>query len=424
MLFAAATWFRSVKSKTPVPENGISSIAQPEEVHAELKSHAPQTGTNNLLVATGPPGATNLAWADLVARSLDSSLPQKDRRAAARKLGQTATPEAMETVRRVMRDATPYVKAALAEGLGSNPLPEAKRLGADIADGPDEVVARGAIRGLADRGDAESIDLLAALMFSAQKPESIRTEAALALGDVKDPAALSTLVRAAREIQEEEIASEVLSGLGKRPFEETKEFFRDYLSDPGVSNERKAAALEGLAHSEGNPGSFLISFAENEDPSIRAAAAWALAGSDSQTDLGPQLTGWLQKENDPEVRTRLYQALGGQEQFDSSAVLALAQKEPPGDARLAALNLVAAATGAGTSPEVSSWFATKALPELRGIALGTGDTQSRVSAVLALSNARTPEALTALHEIAQASQNPQVVTAAQAGWKRAQTAKE
>jgi HEAT repeat protein len=146
------------------------------------------------------------------------------------------------------------LKAAIGEGLGESPNPEAKNLLMSLLNDSDEVAARGAIRGLALRGDGESIMVLTQVLNDAQRPERLRSEAALGLGDIPEPEALATLTRAATEIREPELADTVLEGLGRRPFAETEDFFRKYLEAAGLDANSKVAALEGLAATQGDAG--------------------------------------------------------------------------------------------------------------------------------------------------------------------------
>src|SRR5262249_27839157 len=154
------------------------------------------------------------------------------------------TDNSIGALKTALRDGSPYLKAAIAEGLGESPHREARSLLIDLINGADATAARGAIRGMALRGEAEAADILSNLLCNESKPASLRTEAALALGDVQQPAALNALVRATGEIQEPEILEQVLEGLGRRPWPETESFFRDYLASPGLTAESKVAAIE------------------------------------------------------------------------------------------------------------------------------------------------------------------------------------
>jgi len=253
---------------------------------------------------------TNAPEAQLVSQLLNPSLPLKTRRLAARSLAKLGSDSSITALKIALRDGPAYLKAAIGEGLGESPHHEARALLIDLVNASDETAARGAVRGFALRGDAESADLLANLLFNAQKPESVRTEAALALGEVQQPGALTALTRAVSEIQDAAITEQVLEGLARRPFAETQQFFSDYLASPGLTSESKVAALEALGNSTGDVAALVLKYAVDPDQEVRAAAAWALSATESHTDLAPQLLDLLKAEASPEVRAKLYDALG------------------------------------------------------------------------------------------------------------------
>src|ERR1051325_5105369 len=161
------------------------------------------------------------------------------------------------------------------------------------------------------------------------------------------PAALNSLTRAATQIQDEAIAEQVLQALGKRRFAETQDFFRGYLDSPDLPISSKSAALEALGGGEGEAGPFLLKYAQNQDPELRAAAVSALGALENSPELSPQLLELLKQEASPEVRAELYQALANQETYDPAAVLEFARKETDPRARLAGLDLLASACQSG-----------------------------------------------------------------------------
>src|SRR6185369_15764990 len=100
----------------------------------------------------------------------------------------------------------------------------------------------------------------------------------------------------------------VLEGIGRRPSEETRDFFTDYLRGANVPAESRRTALEALAQTPGDPSQLLLAYAKDPDPKARAAAAWALSVSEDARSLGPQLVSLLQHDMEPAVRVRLCQA--------------------------------------------------------------------------------------------------------------------
>jgi HEAT repeat protein len=358
---------------------------------------------------------TNPVTAKLVGQLTSASLPLKARRQAARELARTGSDKALASLKATIPDCPPYLKAAIGEGLGDNPNPEAKNLLLSLLNDSDEVAARGAIRGLALRGGGESVTVLSQVLNDSQRPESVRSEAALGLGDIPEAEALAALTRAATEIREPELADTVLEGLGKRPFTETEDFFRKYLETPGLETAAKVAALEGLAEAQGDPGLLLLKYASDPDPEVRAAAAWALGSLEESTGLGPQLADLLKGEANPQVRARLYGALANQDAWDPRTVLGLVAQETDPGARLASFDLLAASCHSSAESEaLLAFFNGKAVPELKRTALGADSLQDRLSSVMTLRKAGTADSLAALAEIAKQSSQTKIVEAARA----------
>jgi HEAT repeat protein len=359
--------------------------------------------------------AADPTTAKLIAQFYDESLPLKVRRQAARALAKLGSAAAMAALKSALaeKNSPSYLKAAIAEGLGESPNPEARGLLNSLINDQDEITARGAVRGLALSNDTDAVNSLSGLLFNEQVPLSVRTEAALALGDMNLPGALDALTRAATEITDENVIENVLDGLGKRPFSETEQFFSSYLASEDVSAESKVAAIEALGSAPGDVVPFLLKYLNDPDADMRAAAAWALNTAGDTSDIGPQLTAALKQETDPNVRARIYQALENQSGEDLQAILPLVQNESDPAAQLAGLTYLAGTLRSSPSPEVADFFNQTAVPELKGTALSSDSAQNRLAAVIALGQAGTPAASGALQEIARQSTDNTVVAAAQ-----------
>ena len=400
-----ARHFVETPAESRQPESHSQSfIASPQD---QEPPNAP-----SVLASTSAP--YDAATAKLIVELLDATRPLKARREQARALARLGTGQAMTALRAALQDGEPYLKAGIGESLGESPSPEAMAMLLDLVHDTDQTAARGAIRGLAIRGDAESTDALGKVLFDEGMPESVRSEAALALGEVQQPSALAALTEAATQWPDGPLAESAIEGLGKRPFSETKEFFGNYLQTPGLSAESKVAAVEALGNSSGDAAPFLLNLTGDPDPEVRAAAAWSLLGTGGDTDLSASLISLLQKEPDSTVRSRLYQALGNQDAVDVSAVLALAQKETAPEARLEALALLATACHSTPSADSLAYFNQTAVPELKQTALSGLSSQNRLSSVTALARAGTAESTGALTEISHQATDPRVVEAAQA----------
>ena len=213
----------------------------------------------------------------LISMMRDNSLNLEVRRQAARSLSKIGTDEALAALKAALTsDTPPYVKAAIAEGLGASANPEARDLLHELVNGKDEITARAAARGLATRGDEDAVDTLGNLLFNDKTPLGVRTEAALGLGDVNLPSAQDQLVRAISQIQDEDVRESVLDGLGRRPFSDTEEFFRNYLNSSTVPPESKVLAIESVRDAEGDVTPFLSNYLNDSNPDVRAAAKEAL----------------------------------------------------------------------------------------------------------------------------------------------------
>jgi HEAT repeat protein len=213
----------------------------------------------------------------LISVMSDKSLSVQLRRQAARSLARVGTEEAMAALKAALAgNNPPYLKAAIAESLGESPNPAARDLLHDLVNGKDEITARAAARGLALAGDANAVDTLGNVLFNEQSPLSVRAEAARALGDVDLSSAQDLLVRAVTQIQDEDVRESVLDGLGRRPFSETEDFFRNYLNSPDVPPDSKVLAIEAITDADGDVEPFLSKYLNDPNPEVRAAAKSAM----------------------------------------------------------------------------------------------------------------------------------------------------
>jgi len=411
--YALVSRYRETRQNvTPQPALAADRAADPR------KSRPPSEPLSPKEPAIQPQVPADPAATALIAQLLDNSLPLKNRRQAARDLAKLNSDAAMAGLKQGLSSGPPYLKAAMGEALGESKHPEARSTLLGMIAGDDETAARGAVRGLAERGDAEAAEDLSNVLFDKGRPESVRTEAALALGDVQQPAAVPALIRAITTSGDEAITEHALDGLGKHPFTETGDFFRQYLEAPDTPADAKVSALEALGNAPDEVAPFLLKYASDSDPDIRAAAAWALNSSENTTPIGPQLVDWLKQESSAEVRARLYQALGAQDGYDVGTVLSAAQQEKDPTARLAGLGLLAQACRSGDSAAVATFFNDTALPELKNTALTDTSSQNRLASVMALRRAGTQPSVAALQDIAQQSQDHKVIEAAQSALNR------
>jgi HEAT repeat protein len=403
--------------KTVSDKPGISAKAANPEARQKFpitmlsrKATVDPKAAAELLKATDPATPTG----KLIFQLLNESESLKVRRTAAFTLAKMGSDEAFKALNAGLSSTNSMTKAAIAESLGECPHLQAPALLAQLLNDDDETVARGAVRGVAARGDVAAAEVLSELLFDPDRSDDMRAEAALALGDVQQPQALAALARAVNEIQDESIVEQIWEGLGNRPFSETEDLFRSYLNSPNLSSEDKVMALEALGNTEGNVAPLFLEFANDPDEEVRAAAAWGLVSAELPAQLDGQMMQWLENESSPEVRDRLYEALSSQANPDPATALALAQKETDPAARLSVLGLAAVACDSPSpAPELLAYFNQTAVPELQQAAVSSSNLGDRLNSVMALGRAGTPEALLALEEIIRNSRDSSTVEAAQ-----------
>ena len=383
--------------------------AFPADIEGEPKN-APEEKIASLLVQAmqGSGQKTNLSRGELIALLKDGTQSVKARRQAAQALAREGSDEAMAAVKEALGTAPSGVRAAIAESLGASSHPEANTILHGLLNDPDEVTACGAVRGVARLNSAESVKVLEAALLETHKGLGVRSEAALGLGNLDQPEALQALAKAAITLNEDPVVTQVLQGLGERSFAETSGFFSNYLQSAEVRRDLRVTALEALGKANGDPNPLLIGYVNDHDPEARAAAAWAMSTTEIQGNQAPQLTALLQQEQNPEVRTRLYQALGNQASCDARAVLSLVQGETAAEARLAGFDLMASTLRNEPIPEATQFFDQTAVPELQSLAL------DRLASVVTLRRAGTSESMRALEQIAAGSKDRKVAEAAQA----------
>jgi HEAT repeat protein len=301
----------------------------------------------------------------------------------------------------------------IAEALGHSRHPQAKILLYALLRDDDESVVRGAVRGLAAIADGETITHLSEIIGDRQRSHAVRAEAAIALGEVGTPEAYEPLIKLSGNERDREIVEAVLSGLGRQPFDRTKDFFRAYLESARVDSDMRILALESLGQTTGDATSFLATFLTAKDADARAAAAWAIANLDEPGDVAQQLVAQLRIETQPEVRTRLYQALENQDTPDPASLVPLIISDGDTTTRIAGMKYLAAQLAFGEgSPALAKQFDDVVVPQLAALSISGQDFQIRFGSVIVLRQAKTPQALRALDTIAVQSKEAQIVRAA------------
>ena len=406
--------------RAPIQQTPRASVAkQPRQDHARLNilDTVMRGLANSYSKAMGGP-LDEFSVQDLIFNLKDDSLPWKIRRHMALELAKRGTDEAIAALKELAATASLSLKAVIAEALGHSQHPEARTTLFAMLHEQDEAVVQGAIRGLAALGDREAVNTLSAMLLDPTTPASLRAAAALALGEAKNPAAVSALTGAFEQIAESELREQILTGLGKQSFDSTREFFHALLDSARVKPELRVAAIEALANGSDNTVPFLLKYLRDDDPQVRAAAAWSLTMSDTSGDLGNELAALLLQEQNAGARTRLYQALAHQENFDFGSVLPVITAERDMEARLAGFTAWAAYCKSSDQSQIAYQFDQEAVPELRQVALSASDLGDRLNSVIALRRAGTPAAYGALQIITAQVTDARVVQAAQAALRQ------
>lgn len=395
-------------------EQSYRETAEPgKAVKAEVLQNVAGKIAKNQFGTTGR-WVEGLSVPELISKLRDESVPRGARHQVALQLAKLGGDEALTALKDAAANGTAPLKALVAEALGQSHQPESEAILLSMLMEDDEVVRRGVIRGLAAIGDANAMSLLSSMLAEAAYPPGIRAAAAAGLGEINHPEVYSILKTAFYRTTDQRIKEEVLAGLGKQPFETTQGFFQVCLDSPDLSRSLRVTAIEALENTEGNVTPFLLKYAQDKDPEVRAASAWALAIQDSTGGIGDQLVSLLAREQDAEVRMRLYQALVRQPTFDLSKVVPLVANEQNEQTRLAGLTAWAAYCKSSDQNDAVQQFDRQAVPELQQAALSTGDLGARLGSVIALRRAGTSGAYDALHTIAAQNTDPRIVQAAQA----------
>jgi HEAT repeat protein len=344
--------------------------------------------------------STAFAFGDKVMVMTNSALATDQRRAAAEALVQDGSDEAIAALRRAFANAPEDSKVAIAEALGKCGSPECAKWLLELLQDPSELVARGAVRGLTSQDTPEAASALIRALGDADVSAELRCEIASDLASVNQPGVTQTLSEIARSADDEDLVAAALGSLGARNFEETAAFFQSYLQSPDVPSAYRVQSVEALAQAQGDPTDFLLGMASDKDPEVRAAAAWAMSATEATGAAGSQLLDLLKNETDPDVRLRLYQALRNQESVDPAAAMSLVQRETDPSARVAGLDLLAKELHDNPTPQLQQYFDQTATAELKQIALSGQSLDDRQAAILALTRARTPQAVAALNDLA------------------------
>lgn len=272
------------------------------------------------------------------------------------------------------------------------------------------------IRSMGAIGTEAETATLAKLLHDESQQQSLRIESAISLGKIASEKAGDELVAAFKEFADEEAQTVLLDSLGHFPFNQIGDTWQTFLDDPSTPLNLRTAAVEALANSSPDAVPYLMTLAaEDREPDVREMAAWALSMQESSEDLGGKIAAMIPRENEPDVRRRLYEGLLSQKTNPAASLLPTIDAEDDPASRIAGLNAIGDVIGRRAStPEVDQTFKAELVPELRAFALGDSSLNLRMRAVFALRRAGTPEAIEALRIISQ-SPTKEIATAANNG---------
>lgn len=286
-----------------------------------------------------------------------------------------------------------YLK--LLEEFGSGG-PEALPLLKAALNDPDQEIRRAAMRGLGRTETAEGEILLIGYAKDGVAIEE-STEAALVLGQIKNPAVAGKMRDLLRQSQNPVLREHLIDALAGRPWEQTQAFFSDHLRDPNIGAEEKQNALAMLGMGGTAPAVFLTAALGDERDELRAGAYQGLAWR-SETRESQTIRNSLARETDPEMRSLAYEAWGNQEDGNRAEILASYRAENVSEVRLRALKAWALVYGRDPTP--GEPFLDEAVAILEQVAMTDPDPGERREALQALGATSTPEGRAALQRIA------------------------
>ena len=395
----------------------VNTPLSTKDQQAEAKKEAAVSEVLSML--TRQPKHSNLSAeesAKKLATLLDKGASLKECREAAWILAKYGDTETLYTLKQILADPTSAsdLKTAIVEGIGYSADPKKKEVFLSALNDQSEAVVRAAIKGLAVIGDEDCVSVLSDIAWSPDESSSVVSEAVMSLGEIPHPAAYQALVDLYNDsaIQgNSDSQEEIITALGQRDISETDEFFNQILKEKQDDPALRLAVAQALEGTQGDVSPFLINMLHDEDREVRAAAAWTLAAREEPGNVSQEIQALLGTEADPEVRMRLYQAMGNQENINIDAVAPAILNESDTGARSAGYDLLAKNVGSSENADFKRQFDKAIVPELKETALTADKLNSRLGAIISLRRANTEQSYRALEEIAAQSKDSRVVQA-------------
>jgi HEAT repeat protein len=243
-----------------------------------------------------------------------------------------------------------YLASIKSEGLAAKLAP--------IVDSQDNGLATAAIAGLGQAGDSSSTTLLLAKLASLDYPESRKSDIILALGNLKDKAAVDALVAIVKNTDEERIRRlYAADALGKIGDPRALPVLRDMFGEKEAL-ERQYAASALARFDVSTVFDSLIQALRDEDAKVRESSANALARplSPAQTSAAVPILSY-KAEMDPasQVRIASIKALGelGTDAALRELLSIYSTPTRPLDSRETALNVLVKKALAMTLPAIT-----------------------------------------------------------------------
>ena len=233
----------------------------------------------------------------------------------------------------------PYGEFQIAFALGSAVRKQALRA---VLDSRDPNVVKAAIASLSAMGGEDVAHDLARILADPKRSTAVRMAAAEGLCTIGSWTARQAIPDALKAFSGDDSATQQLwRSLGQLSFPMVADVFEAYLAAPDSPQGLRVNAAEALANSSPEAVPYLLALAQSDsDPTLRAAAAWAISMHQESTDLAPGLSELIQGEADADVRRRLYEALLPQQDIPAATLIPQVMQEEDFAARIAGFNAI------------------------------------------------------------------------------------
>ena len=388
---------RSLPPKTPV-QTARPPLRKSIDADKENRESAPTERLLALLAAPGP--RDHKALAREMRRLLETIGP---------------TPEVIAALRQALKHPAARVRSMALVALAHSGDAEAPDLIVPFLDDPSPKVACAAVRAL-EFCDVEALRQWGLPALENQDlPPEVRAELLVALAAHEDETAIQQAFAAAVDASNPVLITSLLDRVADLPVDVATPLIQGVIENEASSQELKDLAFARLSDVDtAEAASLLLEYASSRASAKEREAAADALGTMAGAEISPaRLVRAITTESSPDVRKQLYDAVPAMADPDPDILLPALEQERDPAVRLTALLATGTLVGMGKANEaMRTFYRDHAIPELeRGATDRTLPTDARLRAIAALRNARTPEAMSALHRLAE-SRDPLVRTAA------------